>query len=268
LRGVFRPDAEVERSVSAAMSASRPRPRFAQQGGRLARVFAFALTLLTLGSGAARAQDTIYDTITLTAAIALETSGIISTAIRDNSISQVNVNSATLLDGSFVAGVGISQMNQDAGVATNQANLVLITLGQGTGDWFQSISINTRQDVTGNTLVVEGGSRSNTIQNSFANAGGLVQINQNSGALNQQLNVAVVNIGSFVGTGAVGLSDGSLSGYAANNQLTYNNAGPRSDIIDGSFSGFRGVAQISQSSGDGNAVTNATVIGVTVLNLQ
>src|SRR5262249_1320685 len=164
---------------------------------------------------------------------------------------------STVLESSFIGNIGIGQLNQDAGIASSQANLVLITVGINVeGEGFQSVGIYSAKALTGNTLVVEGGSRSNSIQNSFANATAIVQVNQNTGALNQQLNVTALSIGSFIGGSFVALGDSGLAGVAADNQFTSLNAGPRSDTIDASFSGFRGVAQITQSSGDGNSITN------------
>jgi hypothetical protein len=208
------------------------------------------------------------ESIVISATRALDITGVVGTAIRGNSITETDVDRLTLLQDSFVGHRGIGQLNQDVGTASNQANLLLIAWTEGTGNGFQWTELVGTQETTGNSLVVQGGSRSNEIANSFGDGRGLVQVNQNAGALNQQRNIAGVNIGSFVGTFAASLTEANLAGVAAGNSYTADAGVPRRDVIDGSFAGFRGVAQVTQSSGDGNAITNATVIGVTVLNLR
>ena len=240
----------------------------ARKGGALALLLACLIGAAAFAPAPARAQDdTLF--VTLTGSSGQQASGLFESAITGNVVNDIGNVRATVLDASFTANRGIGQLNQDTGIASNQANVVLITLIAGAeSDGVQMISHAGTSAITGNTLVVEGGSRSNLIRNSFADSAGLFQVNQNAGALNQQLNFMALSVGNFVGTSIVALADTSLDGVAAGNDFTMRNAGPRSDTIDGSFSGFRGVAQITQSSGDGNAIMNSTVIGVVILNVR
>ena len=87
------------------------------------------------------------------------------------------------------------------------------------------------------------------------NAQGYFQVNQNSGNLNAQLNVGAVSLGAGLGDAFAILNDSSLGGVVSNNTYNTTNTTSKADAINGGFDGFRGVAQITQSSGDGNAVS-------------
>jgi hypothetical protein len=54
----------------------------------------------------------------------------------------------------------------------------------------------------------------------------------------------------------------------ANNTLTQGPAGPRTDVLSGSFADFRGIAQVSQSAGDLNAVSNFLGLSLTVMDVR
>ncbi|MGH7004093.1 MAG: hypothetical protein ACREIP_09100 [Alphaproteobacteria bacterium] len=206
--------------------------------------------------------------LVLIAPIGLEAVAVVSQVITGNVIGDINNTRSTLVDNSYIGSRGIHQLNQDAGRASNQANMLLLTLGAGAGNVFQDSVILAAHTITGNTLTLEGGSRTNTIQNSFDNAQGYIQVNQNSGTLNAQANIGIVSLGAGVGNAFVVMSDTTLGGVVSNNTFNTNDTTPKSDVINGGFNGFRGVAQITQSSGDGNAITNALAISVTVLNVQ
>jgi len=59
--------------------------------------------------------------------------------------------------------------------------------------------------------------------------------------------------------------DADLGGTIADNSVS--SGGNRSDIITDSFTGFRGIAQVNQSSGDLNIVTNSVGFSFTRINV-
>lgn len=90
----------------------------------------------------------------------------------------------------------------------------------------------------------------------FANASGLVSINQTSGTANAQANTAALGLG----TGVEVVADSTLA-------TTISNAGPALagtggarlqgvSISDSAFEGARGLVQVNQSAGSGNATAN------------
>ena len=159
-------------------------------------------------------------TLTLIAPLGTETLVVANQVIRDNVVTDIGNVRATMLDNSVVGTLGIGQVNQDAGVASNQANLLLLTSSTGgTGDVFHDYNLIAHRVITGNTLTLEGGSRTNTIQNSFNNAQGYFQVNQNTGNLNAQANVGVVSIGAGAGTAFAIINDKTLAGYTAGNTV-------------------------------------------------
>jgi len=154
---------------------------------------------------------------------------------------------------SFQNNRGIIGANQNTGNLNNQANVQVIAhvaegppirLGEGTVE----------QRLVDNTMVTSGAPRQDLIENSFGGTVGIVGINQSAGNLNNQANVVVLTIGK--GSGFVSLEDSSLEKVNTGNKLIQGSPGPKSDVITGSFSGFRGLAQVSQSAGDLNQVSN------------
>lgn len=208
------------------------------------------------------------DPLVLVAPIGLESVAVANQVIRDNVVVDIGGVRRTLIESSGADTRGIVQINQDVGAASNQANMLLLTLGAGAGNTFQDSNTYAARAVTGNTLTVEGGQRINLIQNSFNNAQGYVQINQNSGNLNAQLNIGNVSLAAGLGNGFAMLNDTSLAGVVVNNTYNTTDTTTKADVINGGFDGFRGVAQITQASGDGNAIGNSVAIGVTVLNVK
>jgi hypothetical protein len=69
------------------------------------------------------------------------------------------------------------------------------------------------------------------------------------------VNVVVLGIGVALGPDVVALGDAALGETIADNSAT--GSSNRADIITDSFAGFRGIAQVNQSSGDLNVVGNS-----------
>lgn len=90
----------------------------------------------------------------------------------------------------------------------------------------------------------------------FANADGLVSLNQGSGSANAQSNVAAVSLGA----GAVVASDSVLAetatGVAPGGHAT-GQASLRAVTSDTAFAGAHGLVQVNQAAGSGNITANS-----------
>ena len=130
-----------------------------------------------------------------------------------------------------------------------------------------TLDVNTSQTLVGNSLVLRNtGPRDVSIVDSFNGSSGIVGINQSAGNLNQQLGVVVVGIGLDAGPDTVQLGDAQLRqiGTSGDNTLTEEGVqGPRTNTLSNSFNDFHGIAQISQTTGDMNRVTQS--IGVSII---
>jgi hypothetical protein len=154
---------------------------------------------------------------------------------------------------SFQYNRGIISANQNTGSLNNQANVQVIAHASG-GPSIRLGEVAVEQRLVDNTIVTSGAARQDLIENSFGGTVGIVGINQASGNLNNQANVLVLTVGK--GAGVVPLEDSSLSKVNTGNKLIEGPPGPKADVITGSFSEFRGLAQVSQSAGDLNQVSN------------
>jgi len=240
---------------------------FFPRGLLAAPLFAFAL-----GASAA-AQDSeqttaAFDPVivgaTATGSAAAFVTIVTSSIIRDNVVIDIDNVSRTQLTNSLWGNQGIVQVNQDAGIASNQQNVVAIAIGAGTGTIPVGVGIFNQALNLNNTVTTGNVNRSNVIENILDGSVGIAQINQNSGTLNRNLNALGIAIGLSTGS-AVIINEASLA--AAASGVQYNVDGPyqASSRISG-ITNFTGIAQIAQSAGDGNVVSNSLAIGVTVVN--
>jgi hypothetical protein len=184
-----------------------------------------------------------------------------------NWVEEQAVTRHVLIQDAFQNNQGIVSVNQEAGTLNNQANIRVLTLGLA-GSALQGVDLVGSARRIDNTVISSGGERENRIVNSFGGTVGIVGANQSAGNLNQQANVAVVGVGVTSEPGVVALGDATLGEVSANNTLVQRgSAGPRADIITNSFDGFRGVAQVNQSSGDLNITGNFFGLSLSVLTL-
>lgn len=154
---------------------------------------------------------------------------------------------------SFQNNRGIIGANQNTGNLNNQANVQVIAHVAG-GPTIRLGEATVEQRLVDNTIVTSGVAREDRIENSFGGTVGIVGINQSAGNLNNQANVVVLTLGK--GSGFVALEDSSLGKVNSGNKLIQGSPGPKADVITGSFAGFRGLAQVSQSAGDLNQISN------------
>jgi hypothetical protein len=227
---------------------------------RIASYPAF-VSLLILGVSLAYAADGVDVTLTVSGiegveAISSAVSGdaMVNQTLVGNRLEERDVISTSIMQDTFRDGRGILSINQASGNINNQANVRVLAIADGEGllqDY--SLAVSTRS--IKNTVIVYGGEREDRISNSFGGAIGIVGVNQSAGSLNQQVNVVVLGIGVALGPDVVALGDAALGETIADNSAT--GSSNRADIITDSFAGFRGIAQVNQSSGDLNVVGNS-----------
>jgi len=236
------------------------------------RIFCPALVfLLILGASVAYAADGVDVTLTVSGiegveAISSAVSGaaLVNQTLIGNYFEERDVISTSIMQGTFVDGRGILSINQASGNINNQANVRVLAFTDGEGVLYD-LSLATSARSIKNTVISYGGEYENRISNSFGGAVGIVGVNQSAGSLNQQVNVVVLGIGVALGPEVVALGDADLGGTIADNSVS--SGGNRSDIITDSFTGFRGIAQVNQSSGDLNIVTNSVGFSFTRINV-
>lgn len=189
--------------------------------------------------------------------------GVYNSSIRDNVITDVGTTSTATIQDSIFANRGIVQVNQDAGQASNQANMVLIVVGSGAAIADSLLVVEVAH--VNNTVHSGNVTRTNTISNILDGSAGIVQINQNTGNTNTNLNFLGMALGLAKGDTAISMSDAALRMTGTGNQYTVEGTLTQSNTISG-VSNFTGIAQIAQSNGDGNIVANTMSIGIVVLN--
>jgi len=236
------------------------------------RIFCPALVfLLILGASVAYAADGVDVTLTVSGiegveAISSAVSGdaVVNQTLVGNRLEEHGVISTSIMQDTFRDGRGILSINQASGNLNNQANVRVLAFADGEGVLYD-LSLATSARSIKNTVISYGGEYENRISNSFGGAVGIVGVNQSAGSLNQQVNVVVLGIGVALGPEVVALGDADLGGTIADNSVS--SGGNRSDIITDSFTGFRGIAQVNQSSGDLNIVTNSVGFSFTRINV-
>jgi hypothetical protein len=136
------------------------------------------------------------------------------------------------MDGSILANVGITQVNQDVGTGSNQQNVLTAAVG-GQG-FFAEANNAAAQYVTGETvsesgrrIIVDGHTvgvqpiREAAISGSVNRNTGVVQVNQNAGVFNNQVNSAAVALGLI--PGQVALAESDLGQWNTGNVTTERN---------------------------------------------
>ena len=197
----------------------------------------------------------------------VEGSAILDQAVLGNRLEEQNAFRHSLIQGSFQDNNGILMVNQDTGNFNNQANVRVLVLAEG-GSLYQGLSLTGLARRLDNVLISSGGERQNRITNSFDRTVGIVGFNQSAGNANSQANVLVLGVGVVVGSDAVILGDASLGEISAGNTFIQDSPGPQSNFITDSFSGFRGIAQGTQSTGDGNVARNFLGFSLTVVDVR
>ncbi len=161
--------------------------------------------------------------------------------------------------------VGVIGINQEAGAGNIQGNVVAIALDGAAGTSAALADIHGSQLLRDNIVVDGGGDRVNVIVDSFNHTSGIAQVSQATGAFNQHLHVAAIALGGVEGVGAAQVDDAALAGVRNQdgNAVDYAaEAGARAGGIENSFNGFTGLAQVSQTAGNLNQVSQTIGIGI------
>jgi len=236
------------------------------------RIFCPALVfLIILGASRAYAADGVDVTLTVSGiegveaiSSAVSADALVNQTLIGNRLVERDVISTSIMQDTFVDGRGILSVNQASGNINNQANVRVLAFAEGEGLLYD-LSLATSARSNKNTVIVYGGEREDRISNSFGGAVGVVGVNQSAGSLNQQVNVVVLGIGVALGPGVVALGDATLGETIADNSAS--GSSNRADIITDSFTGFRGIAQVNQSSGDLNVLGNTLGFSFTRINV-
>jgi hypothetical protein len=114
------------------------------------------------------------------------------------------------------------------------------------------------QSLTGNRVEEEGIDHTASIEGSFLDSRGLVNINQDSGSLNNQANVRVL---VFSGSDSrLQLLHVATEADASDNAVVSSGSAREDSIVD-SFGGTVGVVGVNQSSGNLNQQSNLLILG-------
>jgi hypothetical protein len=171
------------------------------------------------------------------------------------------------LKNSFIGASGIVGVNQESGAGSSQANVAAIASAPAASGALALVS--TAQTLVGNRATVSGTELAVSIDNSFNNASGLVGVNQSAGAFNQQINAIAIAISAGGSDAApmalIGDHDLASVTTKSDNEIVGAPARQRTTQISNSFNDFIGVAQVTQTAGSLNQVTNAIAVTVTTL---
>jgi hypothetical protein len=225
------------------------------------RVAATYLVLAAGFCGAALGQEVLTEPPAMPVNSLALTDASINQDSADNDIRLAGIKQRADLTDVGNAHLGIFTLNQDAGTANSQANVVAAGIDSGESG-VVAASVNVRQRLQNNTVQVEGGSGFAGITDSFNGGRGIAQVNQAAGALNQQVNLVALAMGGDDGAGgAQALSDVQLSHVGDSNGVTKGEQPFEGEVkLENSFNGFSGVAQVNQTVGQMNRVVNAVTI--------
>lgn len=200
---------------------------------------------------------------------AVEGEVIYESISQGNTINDPNSDRSTLIDTSFNGNLGIISINQDTGNDTNQANVRVLAIIEVSGFIIQDINFWGLTKSYDNTIIASDGPRQNKIAHSLKDTVGIVGVTQSSGNLKQMANLLVLGMGLTIAPGGFwAIADGELGAESSGNVLPEADpTGPRHDIIEDSFTGFRGVRQIIQSSGDLNIANSGIAVSFNVLTI-
>ncbi|MGN2243017.1 hypothetical protein ACFWZU_05815 [Frateuria sp. GZRR33] len=199
----------------------------------------------------------------------LATLAMLSTGVNasdDDYAAMLGYLTSSRLDGHALQGAqGSVAMNLAAGDLNSQANLRAFA----TGTQAQA-SIDARQRTLDNRANAPAQAQASIAGDVLAGAHGLVSINQASGTANTQLNAVAAALAS---QGIRETTDGSLSAAVSASAEVQPGTGAgvpgegtRSvSVAAGAMQGFRGVLQLNQTAGSGNATGNILSLSVSEL---
>jgi hypothetical protein len=188
-------------------------------------------------------------------------SSIVEQELVGNTVQEGNLPNSVSFQGGLSSSSGIFSINQNGGNLNNQANVRAIALSMSPSS-IQQLSLDASATTTDNILTISGTERMTQISGSFKNTSGIIGLTQSAGNLNQQANLLVLGVGFTPEEGQPTLLRDKALGETTGNNSIDGPIGPRSDRLTDSFDGFKGIAQVSQSSGDLNIIRSSLVISV------
>ncbi|MGH8128943.1 MAG: hypothetical protein ACRETC_11405 [Gammaproteobacteria bacterium] len=159
-----------------------------------------------------------------------------------------------------LAGIrGRAAVNEAAGDSNVQSNAAALAAGVGVS----SALVGTVQSTAANQASAPGIATATIGDGAFANVTGLLSVNQTSGIANAQSNTAALGMGNGVEV----VADSVLSTTISNAGPALTGAGNKTrqqgvSISNTAFEGARGLVQINQSAGSGNATANNFALSV------
>ncbi len=173
----------------------------------------------------------------------------------DNAFRFENVTYSDTIFNSFDGFTGIGQANQAAGSMNNQGNVVSAAVTNKKDAWANAevIDFQLNDHLVFDPATGHGDPFTDLIDRSFNTFTGVGQANQAAGFANNQNNIVAI---AFSTNGAlVAESDVHLEQVNVNNFVADVNV-VRTNTITGSFTGFTGIGQANQSSGNFNNQSN------------
>lgn len=198
------------------------------------------------------------------AALAMLSTGV--NAGDDDYAAMLGYLTRSSLDGNVLQGAqGSVAVNLAAGDLNSQANLRAFATGKDAQAW-----VDASQRTLGNQASAPMQAQATIAGDVLAGAHGLVSINQASGTANTQLNAVAAALAS---QGIRETTDGSLSAAVSASAEVQPGTGAgvpgegtRSvSVAAGAMQGFRGVLQLNQTAGSGNATGNILSLSVSEL---
>jgi len=188
---------------------------------------------------------------------------VINQRASGNRVEESGIGHSSRIENSFLRNQGLVSVNQDSGNMNNQANVRVIAFAEGDAQVvLPGIDLSAR---SGDNEIISNGGMPHTdaIVGSFNDTTGIVGVNQSSGSLNQQANVVAIAVGLRTSPEVAILDEHDLDAVMPEPSAdAVEPTEPRSETIMDSFANFRGIAQVSQSAGNENNISN--VIGVSV----
>ena len=161
--------------------------------------------------------------------------------------------------GSVNDNAGVVQLNQDAGNMVNQGNVASVAVtGSETAvtDATSAAEQLNKKNGSDTTVPLDIGNlnKDGVIEDSINGNSGIIHVNQNTGDMNNQLNVTTAAFGEGA---VVALADSELGQFNTSNTVFDTNSQKR-DLISGSVNGNTGIVNVNQSSGKFN--NQATIV--------
>ena len=156
---------------------------------------------------------------------------------------------------------GVVNVNMASGDGNAQANAAAIALGMGNGE--AAAKVHAVQSGVMSQAAGPGSATASITDNAFANASGLISINQASGAANIQANGIAIALGVKGKVVADSTLAATLSGAGPTAGPGGSSKGTREvSVSNTAFQGASGVIQVNQSAGVGNVTANSFALRV------